>query len=480
MLSRTRILIFSLLVASTVSAATFKDAVRSLGPGNTGVSVARELVGLMNLMSEHLTYDEKARQFFVFLNDALEDFDFARIYDSPWLSPSTDNFRSIVLSGKNVGQSYRVSVDSAAADKSALGNARAEYRMRRNEIAGDKTYTAQLDFDAALKKFDAQAMARFLEGILKIQDPENIKALHPAASNAFPEFKGETRKVFDQAAADFPQTTQMLSKYLQFRSFAEIKSAGGKNYTDIAIRGHFNMAALEADYPQIRKFLKDIRNLFILQIYIGNAKGQNIASFIINTQTEEFFVGAKTQGGKILPMNKDGSPAFADAVSFSGNSDHKFFVALNAFVNVYGLKINTGNIGAYLRYQSNLEKMSFFAKITSIPEGKISGALFGVLPTWVIDLSIPSDLQTLMNKFSQVVLNANNGEGSRAEIAWRKKGGDASLHASASTEFLENRFIRIGMKIWVRKFRPSETVQEDIRLFIGRFTRAILADLSGV
>lgn len=472
--------LFWLFLAGAAGASTFKDAVRSLGPGNSGVFVARELIGVLNLMSEHLSYDDKAKQFFAFLNGALEDFDFARIHDSPYLTPAADNFRSITLTGKNSGNGYRVSLDAAAPDKSALGNARAEYRMRRNDVGGDKTYTAQLAFDAALKKFDAQAMVRFFEAILKIQDPESIRQLTAPASNVFPEFRGETRKVFDQAAADFPQATQMLSKYLEFRSFAEIKSFAGKNYTDIALRGHFKMDALETDYPQIRRFLKDIRNLFILQVYIGNAKGQNIASFIINTQTEEFFIGAKTQGGKIIPMAKDGSPVFSEAVSFAGNADHKFFVALNFFVNVYGLKINTGNIGAYLRYQSNPEKMSFFAKITSIPEGKISGALFGMVPTWVIDLSIPSDLQTLMNKFSQTVLKANNGEGSRAEIGWLKRGGDAVLHASASTEFLENRFIRIGMKIWVRKFRPGENIQEEIRLFVGKLTRAILADLAAM
>lgn len=464
--------------STAASAATFKDAVKGLGPGNTGVLVARELIGVLNLMSERLSYDEKARQFFLFLNDALEDFDFARLYESPYLTPASGGFKHIVLSGKNQGSGYQVSLGDAPADKSALGNARAEYRMRKNEIQGDKTYTTQLEFEAALKKFDAQAMARFIEGFLRVLDPENMKKLQAPASDAFPEIKTETRKVFDQGMADFPQTTRMLSKYLEFRSFAEIKDAGGKAYTDVSLRGHFRMAALEADYPQIRKFLKDIRNLFILQVYIGTGKGQNLMSVIINTQTEEFFVGFKTAGGKVIPMQKDGVPAFSEAVTLTGVSDQKFFVALNAFVNVYGLKINTGNIGAYLRYQANLEKMSFFAKITSIPEGKISGALFGMVPTWVIDLSIPSDLQTLMNKFSQTILKANNGEGSRAEIAWLKHGGDAALKASASTEFLENRFIRIGMKIWVRKFRPNESVQEDIRLFIGRFTRAILADLN--
>ncbi len=473
-------LIFFLSIQAASAVATFRDAVRAMGPGNGGGTVARELVTLLNTMSEKLRYDAKARQFFLFMNDALEDFDFARIYDSAWLTPAQDNFRSITLAGRNSGDAYTVEVSPAAADFSRLGNARAEYRMRRNEIEGDKTYTAQLAFDAALKQFEAQGMARLIEGMLRVQDSENLNQLNAPASGYFPELSGVSRKIIDQFAADFPRSTAMVSRFLELKSFAEIKSAGKHTYTDAAIRGRFRLSAVEAEYPRFRKFLKDIRNLFVLQVYFSDTKGRNLASFILNAQTEEFFFSYRTHGGKILPLGKDGQPVFEEAISFSGNRDHKFYVATSFFVNVHGLKINTGNIGAYLRYQSNPERMSFFAKITSMPEGKISGALFGILPTWLIDMSIPSDLQTLMNKFAQTAFKANGGEGTRAEIAWRKKAGQAQLNASASTEFLDNRFIRIGMKIWVKKFRPNEGVQEDIRLFIGSFTRALLSDLSGM
>ena len=155
-------LILFLSFKAVSAAATFRDAVKAMGPGNSGGNVARELVTLLNTMSEKLRYDAKAQQFFVFMNDALEDFDFARIYESPWLTPAQDNFRSITLSGRNSGDAYTVSVSPAATDFSHLGNARAEYRMRRNEIEGDKTYTAQLAFDAALKQFEAQGMARLI------------------------------------------------------------------------------------------------------------------------------------------------------------------------------------------------------------------------------------------------------------------------------------------------------------------------------
>ncbi|MFO1472010.1 MAG: hypothetical protein U1F27_13360 [Turneriella sp.] len=481
MVKRLAILLLVLGSFGNASAAsTFRDAVRSMGSAGNGGAIARELVTLLNTMSEKLRYDAKSRQFFLFMNDALEDFDFARIYDSPWLTPAQDNFRSITLSGRNSGDAYTVSISPAATDFSRLGNARAEYRMRRNEIEGDKTYTAQLAFDAALKQFEAQGMARLIEGMLRVQDPDNLNQLQSPASGHFPELAGPSRKIIDQFAADFPRSTAMVSRFVELKSFAEIKSNGKKPYTEAAIRGRFRMAAVEAEYPQFRKFLKDIRNLFVLQVYISDIKGRNLASFILNAQTEEFFFSYRTQGGKILPLGKDGQPVFEDAISFSGNRDHKFYVSTNFFVNVHGLKINTGNIGAYLRYQSNADRMSFFAKITSMPEGKISGALFGILPTWLIDMSIPSDLQTLMNKFAQTAFKANGGEGTRAEVAWRKKSGQAHLNLSASTEFLDNRFIRIGMKIWVKKFRPNEGVQEDIRLFIGSFTRALLSDLSGI
>lgn len=457
---------------------TFKNAVQSLGAGGNGAAVARELVQVANLMSERLTYDAKAERFFEFLNGALEDFDFARIYESEWLKPANDGFRSLVLMGENTGHNYRVSVARANVDNKNFGNARAEYRMRQNQIGSDKTYTTQLEFDAALKRLDAQAMARLLETSLKVTDADNIQNLKSPAVNFFPEITGPPRKLIHQAAADFPRTTNFISKYLQLRSLAETRTAQGKNYTDFSLRAHINLDALADDYPQLKKFFKDLRNLFIWQLYLANNKGHNIFSFIINTQTEEIYLGFKTRGGKLLPWKSDGSPVFNEAFTLTGTTDQKFYMAFNLFVNVYGLKINTGNIGAYLRYQANNEKMSFFAKLTKMPEGKISGALFGVLPTWLIDMSIPSDLQTLMNKFSQTAFNANNGEGSRAEIAWRKRGGQATLHASASTEFLDNRFIRIGMKIWVRRFRPNEKVQEDLRIFFGRFTRAILDDLA--
>jgi hypothetical protein len=91
---------------------------------------------------------------------------------------------------------------------------------------------------------------------------------------------------------------------------------------------------------------------------------------VINAQTEEFYLAFNTAGGKILPMNKDQTPAFADAIAFSGVNDRKFYLSFNLFVNVHGLKINTGNIGAYLRYTTNTENLSFYREADTHAAGQ--------------------------------------------------------------------------------------------------------------
>ena len=125
-----------------VSATTFKDAVKSMGPGSTGAPLARDLVTVMHLMSEKLQYDQNASHFFNFMNDALEDFDFARIYNSAYMVPTQGGFRSVTLNGRNTGQNYQVALSRDLPDYSALGNARAEYRMRQNDFDNKRTYTA--------------------------------------------------------------------------------------------------------------------------------------------------------------------------------------------------------------------------------------------------------------------------------------------------------------------------------------------------
>ncbi len=459
-------------------ALTPKDAFYAMERGKGGILLARETVELFNAMSEHLEYDQETERFFRFMNGALEDFDFAGIFKSPWMHDETDGFRALALSGARDGEKYRVKLAPVKPSLKKMGDAYALYRMRKNKVGGDTTYTSQWQFDAALKKFHPQAWARFLETLLKVASPKNISLLKPARSEFFSEVKAPTRALLDSAAQDFPALSAFVSKYVELRSWAAVEKANEKEYTEFVLRAHLKLDALKSEFPRLRKFLLGLKNLFILKLSLFDAKGNTLLSFVLNTQTEELYLAFKTAEGKIIPTDRKGELAWRDAFSLTGTSDKKLSLGMSAFVSVYGLKINTGYLGASLRYRMSHDSMRAYFKLAHADKAKISGALFGVLPPWVIDLSIPSNLQYLMNRFTEVILNANQGKGSYALLDWKKNHGNARLKVAASTEFLENPFIRIGMRIWVRRFRPNERVQEELRVLFARATRAFLKDLS--
>jgi len=456
---------------------TFKDAIRHFASPQNGVTLLKESANLLYLASEKITYDDKSKNFFHFMNNALEDFDFARIYNSPFLNLDSTGFKTIALTGKHYKDKYVVSFGKTQA-LDTFGDTSAEYRMRQNIQPTQTAYTTQIELTTNLAKFDARSFVRLIESLLSIYDAENSIAIKTPRTGFFPQIGAPERHVLDLAAHDFPQTTQLFADVLELKSFVSLKEFNKKRYTEIAIRGHFRMDSIKKQFPHFYEYLRSIKNLFTLELYINDKKGQNLFTAILNTQQEEFFLGFSTANGKILPKNSKGEVAFKDAFSLTEKGSQKLYVAARAFIRVYGLKIDTGYISLFSRYQTYGKNLFISGKITHIPEGKISGALFGVVPTWVIDLSIPSNLQTLMNQFSQTLLKANNGSGTSATLKWVSRNTKANLHASLTTEFLENRFIRIGMKIWVRRFRPNPNVQEDISRFFSKLSQAFLRDLN--
>ncbi|HRP68589.1 MAG TPA: hypothetical protein PLY93_03580, partial [Turneriella sp.] len=403
---RIKLFILFILTPPLFASYTFKDAILSLEAQNQGAKTARSLVELANRMSEHLTYDMDTKKFFNFMNGALEDFDFARIYESAYLQSDVDGFKSLALAGQSIGGGYRVSIQEKMPPQK-LGNSLVRYRMRQNRQKNQTTYTTQVIAQLFTGSLSGRDLMRFLVSLLKVYDPQNIESLKTAPLSIFPELQEKSRVVLDQAQADLPQTTTLFSKFISLSSLASIQTQNQKKYTAIQLRGYFRMEALKNTYPQFYQFLKRWRNLFVGEVYISDVQGQNIASLIFNSNTQEFYVAFKTAQGKLLPTRKDGSVRFEDAIALDANSTQKFFIAARASINVYGLKIDTGYISLFTRYILKPHELSVRTKVTHIPQGKIKGALLGVVPTWMIDLSIPSNLEELMNRFSQTLFQAN-------------------------------------------------------------------------
>ena len=462
------------LTLTPLAPLSFRDSVKSLGGAN-----AIEMVELWRMITANLTYDDRAKQFFSYMNSALENFDFNGVYESSWLTEQGDGFRSIMLAGKNNKHQYYVSIADPKAKPTLnqLGDTIVDYRLKKNAFQNDRTFAAQLSLQAALKQYNAHMGLTYLESLLHVIDPTNIAKSSASEVSLFPLVSNESKKVTNLFSVDFPATANFLNRYTQLKSLAEIKQHKNGAYTHFTMRASVNMAALAETFPDLKKFFKNIKDLFIISFNFQNSKGQQLMKVAINAETEEFQWEFLTQGGKIIPFDHHGTPQFSESFSLTKINNYKFSVIANIFINVHGLKMEINNVETALRFKNQGSESALSGKITQIPEGKVSGALFGVIPTWLIDLSIPSNLQELMNRFSQTMMSANDGEGTRLSLAWHGSKKQTIMTAKATTEFLDNTFIRIGMKIWVKKFRPNESVQDDIRKFLAEFTGMLLADL---
>lgn len=211
--------------------------------------------------------------------------------------PTQGGFRSVTLNGRNTGQNYQVALSRDLPDYSALGNAHTSAACGRT-ILTTNAHTAQLDFDAALKKFDAQAMARLIENILRVVDADNLKQLHVAQSAICPEISGALRPVVDQAAADLPQS-QPFCKYIELKSIGTPDRRAAKtirNHDARQIQNERSRTRLPAA-QEIHK--ESIRaTCSVLQIYTSDTKGRNLSSFVINAQTEEFYLAFNTAAAR--------------------------------------------------------------------------------------------------------------------------------------------------------------------------------------
>ncbi|RME89407.1 MAG: hypothetical protein D6767_08465, partial [Candidatus Hydrogenedentota bacterium] len=192
------------------------------------------------------------------------------------------------------------------------------------------------------------------------------------------------------------------------------------------------------------------------------------------------YIFVKDAEGNLI-LDKKGNPIFQEAFSMSGVKRYEFYAIMDAYMNLKGLKIRMGQSVSYGVWTKTPTEGQFRFKLLSVKKNKVSGAFYHVIPTWLIDIAIPGNIEGLMNQFSQTMVKAHGGKGTRFSLGWNHRIRNKTiLTANMGTEFLDNRFVRFGLKIWAKKFRPDNEAQDQIRQLFGQLMKALLDDLKAM
>lgn len=94
------------------------------------------------------------------------------------------------------------------------------------------------------------------------------------------------------------------------------------------------------------------------------------------------------------------------------NSLDKLIFKISLDANFYGLKIQINNLLYQMNFTNSKNVYTIVGKFVNIPEYKVSGRLGYIVPTSILNLFIPGNIDEYFQDFFDLRLNGNDGKGS--------------------------------------------------------------------
>ncbi|MDY6933343.1 MAG: hypothetical protein SVZ03_03875 [Spirochaetota bacterium] len=454
----------------------FNDASRCLAPNK----IAMESV--MNIINAYpkMQRDKKAKEFLDFLGDRLDSFDFMDIYESSYLLPRDNGYRTLSFQGYNKPEVCLIKLTNIRFDQAHLLNAGdfiSEFGLKKNNqsIVGDRSFTTYMKSKTSWSHFSHMNLFTFLEGIAKTIDPTNVRNLKPTASLLYTNLTDESRTVIDEFYKSFPNFSNFINRYISLLSLIKIKTYNKIPYTHLNSTGIFKKKMIKKDFPELADYLDDLYNKFKLYFELKNSNEHTILS-LMSDSIESATVSLYTRSGKIIPFDNKGAPIFDEEFSLPNIKHAKYQAIMHFFMKKLGMKLNIES-SAEAELLNTPTGVTIKGRLMKI-NNTISGRIFGIISPSLIDIFIPSNIDQLTKKFSRVMIEANNGEGSFLKHDWDTSDpNNVITHLLLKSEFLDKFFIRIGMRMMWRLFKPSIEAREDLERFIIQGFNALLLDM---
>jgi len=467
-----------------ICAYDFTDALKNITPNKQGVNDGIEFLKTLRKMLVTHQSEPEVSEFLAFWYSSVQQFNFYQLYNSPFLKPIDNGFRTVVFQGYHQLNHFQLALPSETGEKipvSKLGDFKVSFGLKQNNtcITGDRSYSGYMDTHIALKQFSHKTLAAMLEGLITVVDPNNLASLNPKESDRFEEIGGYSRKSIDVFDETYPRFQKFIDKYFILHSAMEKKNYQYVPFTHFKLIMAFDFKNLKKDFPHLSYQLKRLESLFQFKLSFRNKNGNHIMDIFIDSQDTFLYLDYYTHQGMVIPFTPEGTPVFEEAFYPTKVTDYNFYMNVDIFFNIYGIKFRTENIRIDCDYQSRKKYGKIIFKLKEIPNTKVSGRAYHIVPTWFIDIMIPGNIDQLIDNFCKVLLSANNSEGSYLRLLWdMRKPNETFLNLHASSEFIDNFFILFGFQIWHEKFKMSDEAASDLNQLNVRGLEALILDLS--
>jgi hypothetical protein len=478
-----RVLVFLLIPLVFVGASfySFSDAAKKIaGKDREAIIAFLSFLKKVVLLTE---YDPKAKEFHDYLEKSVSRFEFSDLYNSKYMKQAASGEKYLVYSGEYTKKAYRISLldkEFSEVGISKFGDFATRLSLKKNEFSSVKegsysksnSYTGELKARTVFGKVSHETGLVLMEELLKVVDPQNVEKIAELPTKAYKELKGQDeRKLVGILERDFPKFLKYINFYTKATKAAQIISHNGKKITRIDIQGTINKRTVQRDFPYLAEYLEDVLDLGWLHFEIRNTDGAKLLDLHLNSKTLEMKFLCFTTQGKVIPFTvKEKTEILLDtkAIELSKLNNFPFQVKVDFYGNIYGLKFENPEILFHCNFQKKADTGILKAELRSIAPTKVSGGFSYLIPSWLIDIFIPGNMEEIVNHFFQVLVKANDGEGSFISLQWDREKTIWFFHTEARSEFLDNFFIRFGLRVWNHKIWPAESARKNLAQAVGR------------
>ena len=483
----------SLAITPDIIVRGWQPSVEIAGSGDaaTAVTNLRQIADLQQVVLKHTEFHPQTQQFIDDLWSSLQSFNLNKFYR---LLPLQDgDWRELKVYGARNGDLYRVGPQASkvgydvSAGPERMGDMSLVVRAKRLESKNETHYLLTNDMELGLgqvrwpsvQQATAETLRIVVDGAPTFSSPADAAASEMYRQKVIkmnPDLGPEDVNILAPLWAAFPAMWNLLSQTGHFENVIYHDLSLG--YRQLEASFVLDPELMKKRYPALINHVLKMNRLFEGSIRLVDSRGE-LLSMDIDSKTMRAKIHAFVANGRIVPVK--GGRVIVDAPPIPDGKPWELTAYMNGTMSILGVVTNIQNMKARIQVLSEPDGLKAVAQVTQVPDVSVRGNALGFMPTSMIDIVLPKNLDQIIKDFFTVACKGNDGKGILIGARFQQAEANQTARLTVKSQFegLDNFFVRIGMGIVSDRVLPDPDVSKDLRRLVFDTQEAFVHDLNG-
>ncbi|RME04065.1 MAG: hypothetical protein D6805_04360 [Planctomycetota bacterium] len=307
------------------------------------------------------------------------------------------------------------------------------------------------------------ALQRYMEyGVVNV--PSDFRPSE-GMRRRFPKLSRGELYVMERFRRDMPGLYQKIVRYVEVKGFSIPLRYKGLSYCRFNLHLALKLGAIRRDFPAMYRYLYRLKGFLQLKSRMYN--GGNFVGFLsFSTTNFELHFSFCMKGGRFLTCKYPWVPLDHRGFSPLDRGKQRYTFRNDIALTMKKVRVVLRDLILEEEYEHTPEESTLVLRMRKPPRvEKIEGSAYGVIPIWLIDLLIPSNVEDLLKDFFAVLANGLDGKGWLIYFRGVRSKRGNRLESSLAAEMLSNGIIQLGLNIASNLLIPGKAARRDFNRF---------------